>query len=128
MSSIAQPLRIAIIGSRSWTDEGAIYRYIGELRFCGVSVEVVSGGARGVDSIVENACHLERIPIKVFPANWTKYKKSAGFIRNSEIVSYADFCVAFWDGKSRGSADTIWKFQQKGKPTTIIPPRSRDDG
>lgn len=43
------------------------------------------------------------IHLKLFPANWNLYKKSAGYIRNEEMAKYADGCVIFWDGYSKGS-------------------------
>jgi hypothetical protein len=61
-----------------------------------------------------------RIPLIVFEADWNKHGKRAGFIRNTDIVMESDMIVAFWDGKSRGTADTIAKAKTLKKPTLII--------
>lgn len=69
--------------------------------------EVVSGGARGIDQSGEAWAMRKGIPVKIFPANWTKHKLAAGPIRNREMADYADRLVAFWDGKSRGTKNMI---------------------
>lgn len=69
--------------------------------------EVVSGGCRGVDQAGEEWARLRGIPIKVFPADWKQFGKSAGFRRNAEMASYAEALVAVWDGKSPGTRNMI---------------------
>jgi hypothetical protein len=71
--------------------------------------EIVSGGARGADSLAERYAKENNIPIKVFKANWDMYGNAAGYIRNAEMHNYLkDFedrmCICFWDGQSRGTA------------------------
>ena len=77
--------------------------------------EVVSGTARGADSIGEQWARGRDIPIKRFEPNWEQYGKSAGFIRNSEMGAYADAAICFWNGKSAGTKHMIqtMKFQHK---------------
>ena len=70
-------------------------------------VEIVSGKAKGADSLGEkwgkiNGCHIAE-----FPAQWDKYGKSAGYKRNEEMAKYADALIAFWDGESRGTKHMI---------------------
>ena len=51
---------------------------------------------------------MERnLHVAYFPAKWDKYGKSAGYRRNTEMADYADALIAFWDGKSRGTAHMI---------------------
>jgi len=52
--------------------------------------------------------------------DWDKYRKSAGFIRNQQIIDACTFVLAFWDGKSKGTKDTIDKARKAKKPTFII--------
>ena len=61
--------------------------------------EVVSGHARGADTCGEFWARSLSIPIKQFPADWEKYGKQAGFIRNTEMAQYADAVVLFPGGK-----------------------------
>ena len=65
--------------------------------------EVISGGARGADTLAERWAKENNIPIKIFKANWDVYGKSAGFIRNADMHNYlAQFenrmCLCFWNG------------------------------
>ena len=61
--------------------------------------EIVSGGARGADKIGEDAAKVLNISLKIFPANWKAYGKSAGFRRNKQMAKYADGVLLFPGGK-----------------------------
>lgn len=69
--------------------------------------EVVSGTARGVDRLGESFANHYEIPIKRFPADWEKYGKQAGFIRNLKMAKYATHLIAVWDGTSNGTNHMI---------------------
>lgn len=69
--------------------------------------EVVSGTAQGVDRLGEKVAETLNIPIKQFPADWNKYGKRAGILRNIEMANYADALIAVWDGKSKGTKQMI---------------------
>ena len=45
--------------------------------------------------------------VKIIQADWQKYGKRAGPIRNKEMADYADTLIAFWDGQSRGTKNMI---------------------
>ena len=70
-------------------------------------ITVVSGGARGADTLGERYAAERGLEVRRFPANWDKHGRSAGYIRNAEMADYADCLVAFWDGKSRGTKHMI---------------------
>ena len=70
-------------------------------------IEIVSGRARGVDQMGERYAKERGFKIKYFPAEWSRYNKSAGYIRNKQMAEYADALIAFWDGKSRGTKHMI---------------------
>lgn len=75
---------------------------------------MVSGGASGVDLYGEKWARKNDIPIKRFPADWAKYGKRAGLIRNVEMANYADGLIAIWDGQSRGTKHMIDVAKDKG--------------
>lgn len=54
------------------------------------------------------------VPVEKYPANWDKYGKSAGYIRNEEMAKVADSLLAIWDGKSRGTKHMIDIATKKG--------------
>jgi len=85
--------------------------------------EIIHGGARGVDQIAGLIGKESGLPVHVFPANWDEYPKSAGFLRNMEMVAEADAVVAVWDGKSRGTKHTINHAKKVGVPVYVYQSR-----
>lgn len=83
-------------------------------------VTIVSGGARGADSLGERYARENNINLVVFPADWDAYGNAAGPIRNAEMADYADYLLAFWDGKSRGTANMIQAMKNRKKHGTVI--------
>lgn len=71
------------------------------------NVEIVSGRAKGADSMGETYATVNHLKLKVFPAEWDKYGKSAGYKRNKQMAEYANALIAFWDGKSKGTSHMI---------------------
>lgn len=73
--------------------------------------EVVSGNAKGVDSLGERYAKENNIPLKVFPSDWKTYKKAAGPIRNLEMAQYAQekdgILLAIWDKKTKGTKNML---------------------
>jgi hypothetical protein len=82
--------------------------------------EIVSGTARGPDTNAILFARENNIPVKEFPADWDKYGRSAGFIRNEEMAKYADGLLALWDGKSRGTKHMIDTMKRMGKPIQVF--------
>lgn len=74
---------------------------------------VVSGKARGVDTLGEQWAEEHGKSVKPFPADWSKYHRAAGPIRNRQMAEYADALIAVWDGKSRGTANMIKEARRK---------------
>lgn len=98
------------------------------------SADIISGGARGVDTMAIRYANLHNIPLHVFNANWNVYGKSAGYIRNAEMLEFArnngnPIVLAFWDGKSKGTAHMIKIATKKNVPvkTVIINEENSDD-
>jgi predicted Rossmann fold nucleotide-binding protein DprA/Smf involved in DNA uptake len=76
--------------------------------------EIVSGTARGVDTCGEKYAAENNLKVTKFSANWKKYNKAAGPMRNREMAQYADGCICIWDGYSRGTANMIQAARQEG--------------
>lgn len=81
--------------------------------------EIVSGTAKGADSLGEQFAHEHFVQLKRFPADWDTHGKSAGYIRNKQMSEYADACVIFWDGKSKGTNHMINLASEFGLPTLV---------
>jgi hypothetical protein len=118
-------MKLAIVGSRTFDNKLLEIEYIHLLKTAyetlfGEKIEVISGGAKGADSLAEKAALVSEIPVKVYKPDWNKYGKSAGYIRNQQIIDVCDMVLAFWDGKSKGTKDTIQKAKKAKKPTFIV--------
>ena len=98
-------MKVIIAGSRTIQDYTLV---LNAIKASGYEIdELVSGGARGVDSMGETWAYAHNVPIKQFPAEWDKYGKSAGFRRNEVMAKYADALILVWDGQSHGSAHML---------------------
>ena len=69
--------------------------------------EIISGGARGVDTVAQQIAREFNIPLTIMPAKWQEHGKIAGFLRNEEMARYADALIAVWDGRSSGTKHMI---------------------
>jgi hypothetical protein len=98
-------VKTIIAGSRDIEDYGWVCAAVEESGF--TVTEVVSGGAHGVDHQGERWGHYRDIPVKVFPADWKKYGKGAGPVRNRQMADYAEALIAVWDGASKGTENMI---------------------
>ena len=83
-------------------------------------IEIVSGCARGADSLGEKYATEKNYKLHKFPADWDRFGKSAGYRRNQEMAEFADMVIAFWDGKSVGTKHMIDISKSKNKPCQII--------
>lgn len=119
-------VKIIIAGSRNFNDYEVVRKNAAEL----VSeiksshedpfFEIVSGGAKGVDSLGERFAGEEGFELVVFPANWSKYGRGAGPKRNAEMADYATHLLSFWDGNSKGTKSMINLAKKKGLTVNII--------
>lgn len=98
-------MRVIVAGSREIVDFSIIESAIIKSGFA--ITEIISGTARGVDKLGELYGEKNNIRVTRFPADWNRYGKSAGYIRNEEMAKNADALIAIWDGKSRGTKNMI---------------------
>lgn len=102
---------LGIVGSRNISDKDLIYTILDKVKAKLVSqdksLQIISGGAKGVDSIAEDWAKLNDVDALIFIPQWIKYGKRAGFIRNEDIVKRSNYVIAFWDGKSKGTQHSI---------------------
>lgn len=127
---------LLVVGSRSVTDYAYVSRTIDRLiapirykyRFL-----IVSGGARGADSLAEIYAREHGMDFHMIPAEWSKFGRSAGFIRNDAMHRYISGfehrgVIAFWNGEksSRGTLHSIPLAKQYGNPLRFINIKKRD--
>ena len=106
--------KVIIAGNRDFTNYAQLCAFADQVLSVAEGVEIVSGGARGEDALGERYARERGYALKVFPAEWDKWGRAAGPIRNAQMADYADALIAFWDGKSSGTRDMIRKAKDKG--------------
>ena len=111
-------MKIVIGGCRGYTDYKVFCDFVSQ---CLTSEEnldsmtILSGHCSGVDTMAERYAQENGIALEIFPANWEAYGRAAGPVRNREMVSQADIVIAFWDGKSKGTASLLQYAKKLGR-------------
>ena len=111
-------MRVIVCGSRGWSDRATIADVLCDLP---PNTVVVHGAARGADRIAEQEAQKAGLLIEAHSAEWDKYGKAAGLMRNELMArNGADLCIAFWDGHSRGTAHMMEMAAKHGIPIQVI--------
>lgn len=114
-------MKVIVAGSRTITDYETVKIAIENAIVQGINItSIVSGRAKGVDTLGERYAKEHGLPIHLYPAEWDKYGKRAGFMRNLEMAEVADGLVAIWDGKSPGTQNTIFTMRRMGKRVYVM--------
>jgi hypothetical protein len=108
-------MKVAVIGSRNFEDYDLMEN---ELKKHDIT-KIISGGARGADTMAEFYANCFDIEFKLIKPDWNKYGKVAGFRRNKQIVNEAELVIAFWDMRSKGTEHAI-RYAKSLKKDVII--------
>ena len=117
-------IKVIIAGTRDFNDYDFLKKNV-DYFLQGINpnneeIEIVSGNARGADKLGERYAKEHNLPVKLFPANWDKYGKRAGYLRNQEMANYADVLIAFWDEKSKGTKHMIDIAKKQGLTVIVV--------
>ena len=111
-------MKTIIAGSRHIADRRVVERALKASGWCEQITVVLSGRARGVDTIGEEWADWKRIPIVPYPARWRDrdghFNIHAGFDRNEQMAKDADALIAVRDGESNGTRDMIERAEKHG--------------
>ena len=107
-------MRVAVVGSRGLTISN-LEDFLPEN-----TSEIISGGARGIDTCAREYALSNGIPLREFLPDYERYGRRAPLVRNFAIVDHADYVLAFWDGKSRGTVHTLRYCIEKKLPHRIV--------
>lgn len=116
-------MRVLVCGSRDWTDIRPIRTVLcGLVHRFGYPFTVVHGAARGADHLAGVAAFGEDMTIEEFPADWTQHGRSAGFIRNQQMIDTGpDVVWAFkTTPESVGTNHTISLAKAAGIPVYVV--------
>lgn len=113
--------RILICGDRTWNDVHTIDVYISKLP---KNTVIIHGACRGADTIAGERAKIHGLPVFPFPANWRKYGRKAGPIRNQNMIDNGKPClvVAFHNNlfESKGTKDMIKRALKASIPVIIL--------
>jgi hypothetical protein len=107
-------MKIAVIGSRTLTVRN-LEKYIPK-----DTTEIISGGANGIDRCAKEFAVKNNIRYTEFLPEYKMHGRYAPLKRNLEIIDNADFVLAFWDGKSRGTKFVIDNCRKINKPIRVL--------
>lgn len=83
-------------------------------------IKIVSGGAIGADKLAEKYANENKYEKIIFKPDWKRYGNGAGAVRNREIINEADIVIAFWDGESKGTKNSIDIAQKYNKKIIVV--------
>lgn len=110
---------IAIIGSRTFNNFPLLSHVVSELCSKRKFDTVVSGGAAGADTLGTSFAIQHGMKVKIFLPEYNLFGRRAPIVRNIDIVNNADYVLAFWDGKSKGTFHAINYARRCGKEIQI---------
>ena len=123
-------VRIIIAGSRDFNDyellKKSAIEIITKKTMLPDLTRIVSGGARGADTLGERFANEMGLEISRFIPDWDGLGKRAGYVRNAEMAKFAveddndGMLIAFWDGKSRGTKHMIDLAKKYGLEVHVV--------
>lgn len=116
-------MHIIIAGCRDFNDYSVVEKEV--MDFIGkvigkTEIEIISGGATGADTLGERFAKEHNLSLKIVPADWKTYGRSAGPRRNEQMARMAGTLVAFWDGKSRGTKNMVDTAKKLGLRVKVV--------
>ena len=111
-------MRVIIAGSRGINDYAKVRDAVHRSGF--PITRVLSGMARGVDTLAIRYAIKNGLPLDTFPAQWSKWGRSAGYKRNVQMAQHADALIAIWDGKSPGTRHMIEAARARGLQLFVV--------
>ena len=106
-------MKVAVVGSR-----GIKSADVGRL-LPPETTEIISGGARGVDTLAQAYAQEHGIPVRIFLPDYSRYGRGAPLKRNEQIARECDLLIAVWDGKSRGTAHVVAFARKLGREVRV---------
>jgi hypothetical protein len=114
-------VRVIVSGSRNWDDEKAVHRALDrqyakhQKSGSDKPFVVVHGNAKGADTHAKNWAMKRGVAHEPHPADWARYGRSAGPVRNKQMVDAgADAVLAFPKPGGRGTQDLMNRASKAG--------------
>ena len=120
MAAEKKEFRLVVAGSRDFDNYTLLSAELDKLLVGKTNITIVSGTARGADRLGERYAAEHNLRMERFPAEWEKYHKGAGPIRNMKMVQSADAVIVFWDNESSGTKNIIECARKQDIPYRIV--------
>ena len=116
--------KVIVAGGRNYNDYINVKSYLYPLKlYCennNLELVIVCGMATVADSLGLRFAEENNLEILKYPADWNKYGKRAGYLRNYQMGEIADSAIVFWDGKSPGTKMMIDIMNNFNKTVKIV--------
>ena len=118
-------MKLALVGSRDYTNYSQFKSVINKTlkkwnkKISDVTL-VISGGAKGADTLAEQWANEYKKPMTTFIPDWKAFGKGAGIMRNTDIVNWCTHMIAFPSIKGKGTQDSIQKAKNAEKPVEVF--------
>ena len=106
-------IRICVCGGRDYNDRERLYHVLDTAKAIMPNLILVHGDAKGADSLADEWAQNRKVTVERFPADWDKHKKSAGPIRNRQMIASGIACLVAFPG-GRGTADMVAACRKAG--------------
>lgn len=116
-------MKVVVAGCRHFEDREYVFEELDfflNKYYAEEDIEIISGGARGVDTIAKAYAEERAFPFEEFPADWKNFGKYAGPLRNRQMASQGDVLIAFLAHGSKGTANMIKMMKAADKPLHIV--------
>lgn len=118
-----EKFRVVVAGGRLFNNQEMLDRNMDRIlsrKSLTHKIVIVSGKAKGADSLGEVYAKKRGYDVVEVPADWDKFGKRAGYLRNESMASNSDATVAFWDGKSKGTKHMIDLTKEYGNLLKVV--------
>ena len=110
-------MKVLVCGSRTWRNPSVIDKRLRELPR---ATEILHGGARGADALAAGIALGLGFSVVEYPADWKRGRR-AGLERNLAMLDeLPDLVLAFWDGRSTGTAHVVREAKRRGIATEVF--------
>lgn len=114
------PYRLIVAGSRSFADYPFMVERLDHYTQSRPDLLILSGTAAGADRLGERYALTHDHQLQLWPADWDRFGRSAGYRRNADMAAHADALVVFWDGQSRGTSHMIDLGRSAGLAVRVV--------
>jgi hypothetical protein len=112
-------MKVLVTGGRGFSNPTLLFTTLDHLYVDHAFTTLIHGGASGADRLAGEWAASRGISVEVYPADWQKYGRAAGPIRNQRMIDRKpDMVVAFPGG--RGTADLVRRARQAGVELVVI--------